>query len=135
MYQARLWKIEKQKQVARLPGHKTTDQLFRYERGVKAAGLKVALELELILQVPVSELFPEHYQSCRAEIAERLPVVASTDGFAQQSGPRRQAHICTYANLLSLKKPSEDKINTAKKHSIDLIETLGEAIRQRSRSR
>ncbi len=134
----RLWQARhraglEQKQVARLLGHKNCDQISRYERGARLPSLRIALKLELIYHTPISNLFPEHYQKYRAEIA-------ATDTQSDQSNELvsgnedeklPDAHICTYDNLLLRKKPTAVEINAARKHSIRLIQTISDVIRRR----
>ncbi len=130
----RLWQARhkaglEEKQVAYLLGHKNVNQISRYERGVNTPSFKTALKLELILGVPVADLFPEHYQSGRVEIAERftkLKLPVANDRRLERSP---DAHICTYDNSLLQKKPTVDEISVAKRHSINLIRKLGDVIR------
>ena len=133
----RLWQARRhvgleQKQVARLLGHQSCDQLSRYERGMRMPGLRIALKLELIYATPVSSLFPEHYQQYRSEIA------ANTSGnnglpLPDETGNERlpEAHVCTYGNFLWQKKPSAIEIDAARQHTIKLIRRISEVIGER----
>jgi transcriptional regulator with XRE-family HTH domain len=131
----RLWQARKklgleQKQIAFLLGHKTCDQLSRYERGVKTPGMRTALKLEVILQVPVSTLFPEHYRDYRSEITTRMKQIQLPLQTVERSGSESPTHICTYRNLLLPTTPTEDDIASAKRHSIELIRQIGDVIRR-----
>lgn len=132
----RLWQARhksglEQKQLAYLLGHKTVNQVSRYESGAKTPSLKTALKLELILRVPVRDLFPEHYQLCRKEIAAQTDKINLPDSYNAVNSERQpNSHICTYDNLLLQKKPSKDEIISAKTHSINLIRKLSDVIRR-----
>lgn len=133
----RLWQARhkaglEQKQVARLLGHKNCDQISRYERGVRVPGLRIALKLELIYGIPISNLFPEHYQRYRAEIAANtsgnvLLPLESTD----EAERLTEAHVCTFDNLMLKKKPDASEIQAANKHTIRLIEKISDVIHRR----
>lgn len=131
LWQARHKRGLEQKQVAYLLGHKTINQISRYENGTKTPSLRTALKLELILHMPVSDLFPDHYQQCRAEIAERL----AQDALPETSGNGikylKDAHLCTYANALLQKKPTKAETDSARTHSIALTFRLSDVINKR----
>ena len=60
-----------QKQVAILLGHKTTDQISRYERGTKLPSLKTAFKLGIIYRLPIQILLDGYYEACLKEIKKR----------------------------------------------------------------
>lgn len=133
----RLWQVRRkagleQKQVAYLLGHKTISQISRYESGAKTPSLKNALKLELILRVPIADLFPEQYQKGRAEVAERLTKLKLPDTNDNQVEQFPDAHICTYANLPLQKKPTAEEINSARRHTIKLMRRLGDVIHKKN---
>lgn len=133
----RLWQARhkaglEEKQVAYLLGHKNVNQISRYERGVNTPSFKTALKLELILRVPVADLFPEHYQCCRAEIADRLAKLRLPETDDDQLERSADAHICTYANLPLQKKPTPGEINSARQHTINLMRRLGDVIHEKN---
>lgn len=135
----RLWQVRhkrglEQKQVARLLGHKNCDQISRYERGVRMPSLRIALKLELIYCTPISDLFPDHYQRYRSEIA------ANTSGSGwlspqekNEAEPLADTHVCTYENSMLKKKPTAPEVAAANKHSIRLIEKIADCIHERKR--
>lgn len=132
----RLWQARhktglEQKQVARLLGHKNCDQISRYERGVRVPNLRTALKLELIYGIPISNLFPEHYQKYRSEIAANTSanIILSLNDETAEKLP--DAHICTYESSLLKKKVADKEIKTANKHSIHLIQNIAEVIHRR----
>ncbi|MDA2938741.1 helix-turn-helix domain-containing protein [Acidobacteria bacterium AH-259-A15] len=57
-----------QKQVAYLMGLKSVAHISHYERGLKLPRLENAIKLEVILNVPVSFIFPELTSRVRKEI-------------------------------------------------------------------
>ena len=129
----RLWQARgranlEQKQVARLLGHTTCDQLSRYERGARMPGLRIAFKLEIIYRTPVSRLFPEQYQRCRAEIAADAERFNKSLPYETDEEPLPEAHVCTYGSLLLKKKTSQAEINAVRKHCLRLIEKSSEVI-------
>jgi transcriptional regulator with XRE-family HTH domain len=136
----RLWQARhksglEQKQVARILGHKSCDQISRYERGARIPGLRIALKLELIYATPVSTLFPEHYGQYRGEIAANTSinsVLPLPDEKAVERLP--EAHVCTYGSVLLQKKLTESDIDTARQHTIKLMRRIGEVIGERSQT-
>lgn len=134
----RLWQARhraglEQKQVARLLGHKNCDQISRYERGARLPGLRIALKLEIIYRTPISNLFPEHYQKYRFEVAATVIQSGQSKGLAtsEEGEQLPDAHICTYGNSMLRKKPTAMEIEAAKKHSIHLIQTISDVIHRR----
>lgn len=134
----RLWQVRhkcglEQKQVARLLGHKNCDQISRYERGARIPGLQIALKLELIYRTPVSDLFPDHYQRYRQEIAAHtsgnLSLPLSGDNAGTEDLP--DAHVCTYKNSMLQKKPNASEIQAANRHTVHLIERIADCIHRR----
>ena len=136
----RLWQARhksglEQKQVARFLGHKSCDQISRYERGVRMPGLRIALKLEIIYATPVSTLFPDHYGQYRRDVAANTStnsLLPLPDEKAVERLP--DAHVCTYGNLLLQKKPSEPEIDAARQHTINLMRRIGEVIGKRSQT-
>ncbi len=71
-----LWTYRKkmglsQKRVALLMGFKRTNDLSRYEHGVRIPSLANALKLEIIYRTPAAFLFKGLYEELRKEIKER----------------------------------------------------------------
>ena len=71
-----LWTYRKkrgfsQRQVAGFLGLKGSNNLSRYEHGVRLPSLINALKLEVVYRTPVAFLFPELYKELRKEIRER----------------------------------------------------------------
>jgi transcriptional regulator with XRE-family HTH domain len=144
----RLWKARhkiglEQKQVARLLGHKTCDQISRYERGSRLPGFKTAVKLTILYGVSLEEIFPEHYKRFNLEIQTKAeafvaslnngiknkPANSNTESEASASLPlsRESSHdslLCHYARLLENPSPSKTELEAVRKHAIKLIRTM-----------
>lgn len=144
----RLWQARhkiglEQKQAARLLGHKTCDQISRYERGARLPGFKTAMKLTILYGASFEELFPEHYKRFSQEIQIKAEAYSaslntgSTNGTAHssnvpeasasQSFPRessQDAPLCHYARLLENPNPSPAELEAVRKHAIKLIRTM-----------
>jgi transcriptional regulator with XRE-family HTH domain len=71
-----------QSRVARLLGYKTHSRLSLWEHGGAFPKLATALQLEIILRVPVAFLFPQLYDQFKHEIRTEEERLA---GYGQQS--------------------------------------------------
>lgn len=99
----RLWLARKrlgyeQKQLARLLGYRTTQQISRLETGRRGASLKIALKLAIIYKLPVRVLFDKIYKDCQQELSDQagrlgLRSVLKFDLTAP-------ADFCSYAELM-----------------------------------
>ncbi len=56
------------KQVANLLGHKTVDQISRYERGLKMPSLATAMKLEAIYSTPIAMMLDGYFQASQKGI-------------------------------------------------------------------
>ncbi len=132
LWQARHKRGLEQKQVAKLLGHKNCDQISRYERGARMPGLRIALKLELIYGISIRDLFPEHYQMYREEIAGNTSgnILFSSES-VDETVHLPDAHVCTYDNLMLKKKPDASEIQAANKHTVRLIEKISDVIHRR----
>lgn len=116
-----------QKQIAALLGHKTIDQISRYERGVRMPSLKTALKLQIIYHLPINILFQGYFNKC----LEEIEVKAETSGDNFVLASTEEAEICTYSELLKplqVSKPDMDKVG---KHILRLINTRTEKMGHR----
>lgn len=144
----RLWQLRRergleQKQVARLLGHRTCDQLSRYERGTRLPKFENLLKLAVIYRASLAEMFDAHLEYYRAEIRERIALYAKsltaltvqptdeTDGTEEASGminaakeSAADAHLCFYAALLESQHPTEEECNQIRRHLTRLLRTL-----------
>lgn len=127
----RLWQARhkaglEQKQVALLLGHRSTDQISRYERGTRTPTLKTALKLEIIYGIPVRLLFQEHYEQSRRESAEsneRHHLKVRLEERSRLTPQERLEHekFCSYAELLKLPRPTLLELETVRRHVISLM--------------
>lgn len=144
----RLWQARhkiglEQKQAARLLGHKTCDQISRYERGVRLPGFETAMKLTILYGASFEELFPEHYKRFSREIQTKAEAYSAslktgsgngtanssnaTEASANQSFSKessQDAPFCHYARLLKNPNPSKTELDAVRKHAIKLIRTM-----------
>jgi transcriptional regulator with XRE-family HTH domain len=144
----RLWQARhkiglEQKQAARLLGHKTCDQISRYERGVRLPGFETAMKLTILYGASFEELFPEHYKRFSQEIqikaeaysaslnigikngatnSNNAPETSANQSFSRESS--QDAPLCHYARLLENPNPSRAELAAVRKHAIKLIRTM-----------
>lgn len=149
-FRNRLWQLRRergleQKQVARLLGYKTSDQLSRFERGTRLPKFENLLKLAVIYRASLEEMFDAHLAHYRAELRERirlyaksLPVLSAeltvdSNGETQEKGETtnsaerestRDAHLCFYAALLETENPSEAERRQIRRHLTRLLRTL-----------
>ncbi len=121
----RLWLARKQsglgqKQVAQLLSHKKPNQISRYECGSRLPSLKTALKLEIIYHIPVSMLFPEHFQRYQDEIKKR----GQTELSISNKDESYFRDFCCFAESLEKKNPPSDEIEKTKKHVIKLMNKM-----------
>lgn len=106
-----------QKQVAHLLGHRTVDQISRYESGSQLPSLKIALKLEIILGVPMRFLFKDLYSQLRSEVSEKQ----KTGGSFQQELPKMASDDrCSYTDLLASPHPSSEDLDNVRAHIIKM---------------
>lgn len=126
-----LWRARQQaglelKQVAYLLGHKSTDQISDYERGLKKPSLPNALKLTIIYGASLAELFPEHFEQYRTELAAKLEKVSRLQ-FSRNVAESLTSkfHVCSYADLLEKKPaPSNQERETVRDHVTKLARGL-----------
>lgn len=106
------------KHVAYLLGHKSNDQISRYETDVRLPSLETALELEIILGVPVRLLFPDLYQRLRGTIRARAENNRALGGRLKNIFGDG---LCPYAENLSAPAPSPEEFNKAHDHAIEMV--------------
>ncbi len=124
---SRLWlarrrKHLRQKQVARLLGQRSIDQVFRYETGTRVPRLEIAIKLEIVFNEPIQSLFKDLYESARNEIQ-------SAGGVVQQELPKIGGHFwCDHSNLLAQSAPSSQELDKARTHIIELNNRVSELL-------
>jgi transcriptional regulator with XRE-family HTH domain len=95
----------RQKQVAHLLGHRTVDQVSRYEKGTRLPTLETALMLEIIYRTPLRQLFSDLYEELHGKIRHRVENISSMNQLAQDMAGQEDAdsrEFCTYADRLRM---------------------------------
>jgi len=111
----------KQKNISYLLGHKSVDQVSRYESGDRVPTLQTALKLEIILGVSIRELFPKLHAKLRSEIRERA---GANRGLREKLGDLFVEDYCSYEGLVltaDVPKEIRDKVH---RHAAFLINTM-----------
>ena len=105
--------------------------------GTRTPSFKTALKLEIIYGMPIHQLFPEHYKRYQAQIDEKRRFCSSS---LQVNQPEETAdglnsnHVCSAENLLAKAYPSQEDIDAARLHSINLVQKLGDVIKRKKQS-
>jgi transcriptional regulator with XRE-family HTH domain len=127
----RLWLARKhrglqQKQVAYLLNHKTTDQVSRYEKGVKVPSLQTALLLEIIYGIPVRILFKDLFEQLRDGVEKRIQGNQSLSSIYKNlnAGSINLWDWCAYDELLKSPKPSSADADKVRCHITQLAKIL-----------
>ena len=109
------------KQVAKLLGDKTTDNVSRYERGMTPS-LKNALKLGIIYNIPIQVLLDGYYESCLREIKRE-----ATQGIDADWHDGEEHDFCTLEEKLeSNRHPDGLVLDAARSHTAKLIRLRGE---------
>ena len=117
-----------QKQVAFLLGHKTTDQISRYERGARLPSLKTALKLQIIYRLPIETLLHGYYKKCLDEIENQPKTIGGETDFTLDSIGRE---ICTYTELLKPLQINPSDMEKIGKHILELMNARTEKLGNR----
>src|SRR5438874_10656885 len=109
------------KQIACLLGHKSSDQISRFENDGRLPLLPNALKLEIILGMPLRWLFPELYDRLRTEIKARAEnnrsiKVLITDTFVNG--------LCRHEELLAAPDLSVEEFERARSHSVEMVHKI-----------
>ncbi len=118
-----------QKQIAALLGHKTIDQISRYERGARLPSLKTALKLQIIYHLPINALFQGYYNKCFDEIENQAKTSSDNANFVLDSTAKTE--ICTYLELLKSPQISPPAMEKVGKHILELMNTRTERLGHR----
>lgn len=97
------------KQVARLLGNKSTDNIARYEKGNSYPNLKTAFKLLLIYNSDLREMFPGLVDQCRLEMASALKKRDFVMSFPQREKLAENINSCTFEEMSNKPNPSEDE--------------------------
>ena len=117
-----------QKQVALLLGHKTTDQISRYERGARLPNLKTALKLQIIYRLPIETLLHGYHEKCLDEIKNQSEISGGKINLIADSTDRE---ICTYAELLKPLQINPSDMEKIGKHILELMNARTEKLAHR----
>lgn len=118
-----------QKQIAALLGHKTIDQISRYERGARLPSLKTALKLQIIYHLPINALFQGYYNKCFDEIENKAKTSGENASFVLDSTTKME--ICTYLELLESAQVPLSVMEKVGKHILQLMNTRTERLGHR----
>jgi transcriptional regulator with XRE-family HTH domain len=123
MWQARKRLGLQQKQVAHLLGHKTTDQVSRYEQGQRLPGLKLFLQLEIIYGVPARVLYRDLYEELQKAIEARAQSLKTLGSVytTSQTGAGLFSEFCSHEELLRNPNISQTERDQIRKHVLVLL--------------
>lgn len=118
----------RQKHVAYLLGHKTPDQVSRYEQGLRFPGLRMFLQFEIIYGMPARFLYSDLYEKLRAEIearAQSVKVLSKAHG-ASTIGPDLFSEFCVYEELLRNLDLTQVERDQIRKHVVTLMRRMND---------
>lgn len=115
-----------QKQVALILGHKTTNQISRYERGAKLPNLKTALKLGIIYRLPVHILLSGFYADCLKEIAKQKEIWSYDSSKLLEPALFGEMEYCTFAEKLKPFHVSKSDLDKVGSHIAKLVRERGE---------
>lgn len=115
-----------QKQVALFLGHKTTNQISRYERGTKLPNLKTALKLEIIYRLPVNILFYGYYADCLREITKQKEILSEDVLKFTNSASFGELEYCAFAEKLKPRHVSKSDLDKIGSHIAKLVRERAE---------
>lgn len=112
-----------QKQIAVLLGHQTSNQISRYERGVKLPSFETALKLGIIYQLPAHVLFYGFYENCLNKLENNKESMSGKEDSIRQAVGRSDfdKEFCTFTEKLKPIRVPESDLNKARHHIADLI--------------
>ncbi len=117
-----------QKQISVLLGHKTTDQISRYERGVKVPDLKTALKLGILYKIPIRVLLDGYFEACREEMRRQEGIFGDSESPQSPSSTNRadKLEFCTIERKLKRKRVERTDLDKAARHCAHLIRRRAE---------
>jgi len=105
------------KEVAFLLSHHRIDSISRFERGHRLPSFKAALELEIILGLPVSLLFPEQHQQLLQKILQKAAANPALQGKLRVT----TQPYCHFWELLHKEPRTEDEQTAIDKHVVRIL--------------
>ena len=117
-----------QKQVANLLGHKTTDQISRFERGTKLPSLQTALKLAIIYHAPLRVIFNGYYEACLRDLEKREKLLKAQENGTNYKPVTQigETDFCTIEEKLKPFKVKDSDLDKARTHIANLINTRAE---------
>jgi transcriptional regulator with XRE-family HTH domain len=115
-----------QKAVAYLLGHRTTDQVTRYEKGSRLPSLKLLLELEIIYGVPPRLLYPEYYEELRQRVERRAGRLKTLGRPPAPQAAEVPAAYCAQEELLRAASLTDAERERVRDHVVALMRRLNE---------
>lgn len=123
-----LWRTRRRlnlelKQVAWALGHKTADQIARYERGEAEPNLDNAIRLSIIYGCGADELFPVKYEAFRRQLLSRILTITAR---GPDSGAEllSRIYVCSYEEALDDPVCSEQYATHVRDHITNLAKRL-----------
>ena len=111
------------KEVARLLGYVTTNQIARYELGTRIPTFGHALKLSLIYEKPIHVLFEPYLEQCMKEIRIRNNAAGlkiDVRDFAKE-GVCTKTDFCSFEQMLRTDRVSPTHLANVARHSIELV--------------
>lgn len=105
-----------QKQVAFLLGQQTTDQIYRYEKGLCLPSFKTLLQLEIITGMPARLLYPEYFAQLAQKIAQKADSMNSSAPLRVPSQP-----YCHYWELLQKSPLTQEEQTAIARHVLRIV--------------
>jgi transcriptional regulator with XRE-family HTH domain len=115
------------KQVARLLGHRTIDQISRFERGVKVPSLKTALKLAIIYDIPIRAMLDGYFDTCREEVRMQELSISKLRKATDKS-IELKTDVCTISDSLAKEGVTGLELEKARRHSAELIRRRAEKL-------
>lgn len=123
LWRARKARNLKQKQIARLLGYKTVDQISRYEHGTHLPSLKMAFKLEIVLGIPSRALFSGLYAEVSKEVTERLTTNPALRSCLSEFA---DSDFCSFVEQLRSPRLSDEKVDGIRTHAIHITRALSD---------
>jgi len=117
-----------QKHVAFLLGHKTTDQVYRYEQGLRLPGLKLFLQFEIIYGAPARVLYRDLYDELQKELQARAQSLKTLKNAytVTLSDVGLFSAFCSHEELLRAPDLNQSGRDQVRKHVVTLMRRLNE---------
>jgi transcriptional regulator with XRE-family HTH domain len=116
-----LWRMRKThglelKQVARLLGNNSTDNISNYEKSNSMPNLKNTIKLMLIYNSDLKEMFPELFNLCRQEIDLAFKKYSFVISLPVKEKVMENINYCTFEEMSDRPNLSENDANLIRNH-------------------